>query len=88
MDEFKLTPTVNSVESKFEHVFLLPLNTLIFNKIVESVVPKFLRDNQEQVTSYLEDLIKPEINGVLEDYTLQDLMGLLEGGNATLPSTC
>lgn len=88
VDEFKLSPIVNSVNSKFEHVFLLPLNTLIFNKIVESVVPKFLRDNKELVTSFLENLIKPEINGMLADYTLQDLIGLLDGGNTTLPSTC
>lgn len=89
VDEFKLTPTVNSVNSKFEHVFLLPLTTFIFNKIVESVVPNFLRDNQEQVTSYLEDLIKPEINGLLAEYTLQDFIGLLDGSsNTTLPSTC
>ncbi|XP_065091989.1 uncharacterized protein LOC135712852 [Ochlerotatus camptorhynchus] len=88
IDEFKLGPIVNSVDSKFEHVFLLPLNTLIFNKIVESVVPNFLRDNQEKVTSFLENLIKPEINDLLDDYTLQDLIGLLDGSNSTLPTTC
>lgn len=89
VDEFKLVPLVKSVNSKFEHVFLLPLNTFIFNKVVESVVPKFLRDNQAQVTTFLENLIKPEINGLLDGYTLEDFIGLLDGSsNSTLPSTC
>lgn len=87
--EFKLQPTVVSVNSKFEHVFILPLNTFIFNKIVEAVVPKFLRDNKEQVSSFLEDLIKPQLNGLLTDLTLEDLMDMVQGGsNVTIPSSC
>ncbi|XP_029718541.2 uncharacterized protein LOC109403738 [Aedes albopictus] len=90
VEEFKLYPTVKSVNSKFEHVFFLPLTNLIFNKIVESVVPKYLRDNQEEVSSFIESFIKPEVNNLLGDYTLEDLMGLLQGenGNGTFPSSC
>lgn len=89
VEEFKLYPTVKSVNSKFEHVFFLPLTNLIFNKIVESVVPKYLRENQEDVSLFLESYIKPEVNELLGDYTLEDLMGLLQGSeNGTIPSTC
>ncbi|XP_055539989.1 uncharacterized protein LOC129726856 [Wyeomyia smithii] len=81
--DFKLNPTVESVNSKFEGVFILPLNTFIFNKIVEAVVPNFLTDNKEQVASFLEDMIKPQVNDLLDDYTLQDLIDFI--GNAISP---
>ncbi|XP_055603653.1 uncharacterized protein LOC129751908 [Uranotaenia lowii] len=85
--EFKLRPIVNSVDSKFENVFILPLNTFIFNKVVEAVIPNFLRDNQEQVTQFLEDALVPQVNGLLGEFTLDDLMGMVTG-NSSLPTEC
>ncbi|XP_053691327.1 uncharacterized protein LOC128739852 [Sabethes cyaneus] len=87
--DFKLKPTVKSVNSKFEGIFFLPLNTFIFNKIVEAAVPSFLRDNKEQVASYLEDMIKPQVNEMLQDYSLEDLMDLIGNSNGSvLPESC
>lgn len=89
VEHFKLRPTVKSVNSKFEGIFILPLNTFIFNKIVEAVVPAFLSDNKEQVASYLEDMIKPQVNEMLQDFSLEDLLDLF--GNSTspvLPESC
>ncbi|XP_058822059.1 uncharacterized protein LOC131683781 [Topomyia yanbarensis] len=89
LKELKQRPTVMSVNSKFEGAFLLPMNTFIFNKIVETALPKFLRDNEELVSSFLEDMIKPQMNKILQDYTLKNLTDLL--GNSTssaLPGSC
>lgn len=92
VSSFQLRPTVLSVNSNFEKVFLLPLNTFIFNRIVEAAVPPFLRDNQQLVTEFLEGLVMPPINDVLGEYTLQDLMDMIGGGaggeGPSLPSGC
>lgn len=77
-----------SVNSKFEGVFLLPLNTFIFNRIVEAAVPAFLRDNQQLVTEFLEGLVMPPINDALSEYSLQDLMDMIGGEGPSLPSGC
>ncbi|EDS36846.1 conserved hypothetical protein [Culex quinquefasciatus] len=88
VSSFQLRPTVLSVNSKFEGVFLLPLNTFIFNRIVEAAVPAFLRDNQQLVTEFLEGLVMPPINDALSEYSLQDLMDMIGGEGPSLPSGC
>ncbi|XP_055633615.1 uncharacterized protein LOC129773963 [Toxorhynchites rutilus septentrionalis] len=86
INDFKIRLTVDLVESKFEEVFLFPLNTLIFNKIIEGLVPKLLKDYQQQVSQHLENFIKPQVNEILRGYTVQELGSLVENSSILLTS--
>lgn len=86
--ELQITPTIETVNSDLKNVFLLPLNTFIFNRIVEGVLPGMINDNQEDITAAIEDNLKPVINELLGDLTLQDLIDMASGEGSSIPITC
>uniref|UniRef100_A0A182QS71 Hemolymph juvenile hormone binding protein n=1 Tax=Anopheles farauti TaxID=69004 RepID=A0A182QS71_9DIPT len=86
--ELTINPTIKSVKSDFKNVFLVPLNTFIFNRIVEGVLPGMINDNQESITQSIEENLKPAINEALGELSLQDLIDMVSGEGATEPVTC
>uniref|UniRef100_A0A182K5L4 Hemolymph juvenile hormone binding protein n=1 Tax=Anopheles christyi TaxID=43041 RepID=A0A182K5L4_9DIPT len=83
-----ITPTVKSVRSNLKGIFMLPINNFIFNRMVEMVVPSLLNNNQEAITQAIEDQLKPAINEMLGDISLQDLIDMVSGGGGSGPVTC
>lgn len=86
--ELIITPTIKSVNSNLKNVFLLPLNTFIFNRIVEGVVPGAINDNQQDIAEMIEENLKPVINELLAELTLQDLIDMVSGDGSSVPATC
>lgn len=84
--DLQITPTVKSVNSDLKNVFLLPLNTFLFNRIVEGVLPGVINDNQDDITATIEENLKPVINALLGDFTLQELIEMVSGGGSGTPS--
>ncbi|XP_053679718.1 uncharacterized protein LOC128730668 [Anopheles nili] len=87
--ELLVTPTIKSVKSDIKNAFLVPFSNFIFNRIVESVVPNLINDNQPAITELIEQSLKPLINGKLGDLSLQDLIDMVtNGGGESSPVTC
>uniref|UniRef100_A0AAG5CZX3 Hemolymph juvenile hormone binding protein n=1 Tax=Anopheles atroparvus TaxID=41427 RepID=A0AAG5CZX3_ANOAO len=86
--ELQITPTIKSVNSNIKNVFLLPLNTFFFNRLVESVLPGVINDNQETITATIEENLKPMLNELLGEFTLQDLIDMASGDGSSIPVTC
>ncbi|XP_050079080.1 uncharacterized protein LOC126565915 [Anopheles maculipalpis] len=83
-----ITPTIKSVRSDVKNVFLQPVVNFMFNRVVEGVVPGLINNNQQQITQLIEEQLKPMLNEMLGDISLQDLIDMVSGGGGSGPVTC
>ncbi|XP_035890553.1 uncharacterized protein LOC118502432 [Anopheles stephensi] len=83
-----VTPTLKSVRSDVKNVFLQPIVNFMFNRVVEGVVPGLINNNQQEITQLIEQQLKPMINEMLGDLSLQDLIDMVSGGGGSGPVTC
>ncbi|XP_053659337.1 uncharacterized protein LOC128708386 [Anopheles marshallii] len=83
-----ITPTVKSVRSDVKNIFLNPITNFTFNRIVEGIVPGLINNNQQEITQMIEQRLKPAINEMLGDISLQDLIDMVSGGGGSGPVTC
>ncbi|ETN59352.1 hypothetical protein AND_009053 [Anopheles darlingi] len=87
--DLRIVTTIKSVKSDFKKLLPSRLQTIIVNKIIESAVPRIINDNQEAITDKIENSVKPAINELLGELTLQDLIDATSGeGGSSLPVTC
>ncbi|XP_052902840.1 uncharacterized protein LOC128310277 [Anopheles moucheti] len=84
-----ITPTLKSVRSDVKNIFLNPITNFTFNRIVEGIVPGLINNNQQEITQMIEQKLKPAINEMLGDISLQDLIDMISGGEGgSGPVTC
>uniref|UniRef100_A0A340TBD0 Hemolymph juvenile hormone binding protein n=1 Tax=Anopheles minimus TaxID=112268 RepID=A0A340TBD0_9DIPT len=83
-----ITPTIKSVRSDVRSVFLNPITNFVFNRVVEGIVPGMINNNQQEITQLIEQKLKPAINEMLGDVSLQDLIDMVSGGGGSGPVTC
>ncbi|XP_058058722.1 uncharacterized protein LOC131209630 [Anopheles bellator] len=86
--DLRITTTIESVNSKLKNVFHSRLLTLAFNRMVEGAVPGIVNDNQVAITDTIESSVKPALNEVLSEISLQDLIDAASGEGSSLPVTC
>lgn len=55
-----------------------PLGTLVLSSIVDKVIVGFIADNQEALTDNIREILLPQINNLLKDFTISDVLQLLQ----------
>ncbi|XP_040151371.1 uncharacterized protein LOC120893500 [Anopheles arabiensis] len=83
-----ITPTLKSVRSDVRGIFLNPVASFAFNRMVELAVPGLINNNQQAITQAIEQQLKPAINEMLGDISLQDLIDMITSGGEGGPVTC
>lgn len=84
-----VTPALKSVRSDVKNVFLQPVVNFMFNRVVEGIVPGLINNNQQEITQLIEEQLKPMLNEMLGDISLQDLIDMVSGGGGgSGPVTC
>uniref|UniRef100_U5ENR6 Putative juvenile hormone binding protein n=1 Tax=Corethrella appendiculata TaxID=1370023 RepID=U5ENR6_9DIPT len=85
LTDFKIKVLIDQLESNVEHVFPGLLLNLLFNRILEAALPDFFQSNQQQVTEYIESLLLPEANRLLDGVTVSDILDMINGAqNSTV----
>lgn len=65
-----------------------PVASFAFNRMVELAVPGLINNNQQAITQAIEQQLKPAINEMLGDISLQDLIDMITSGGEGGPVTC